>query len=80
MDNDVLLAQINETLLGIEEDGASSQGLVEALASTDDQTRKNMMVTLVVLAAIEKLEESEAGPVVFVPDAIRDQFRKVMGV
>lgn len=73
-----LQEEINGKLLMLEE-GADAEGLVEALKAASDQARKNMLVMLVVLEAIQQLEGQSDG-VIFIPDALREQFTSTIKV
>lgn len=73
-----LQEEINGKLLMLEE-GDDAEGLVEALKAASDQARKNMLVMLVVLEAIQQLEGQSDG-VIFIPDALREQFTSTIKV
>lgn len=78
MELDALQEEINGQLVQLEE-GEESVGMVQAMEAASEQTRKNMMVMLIVLEAIQFLEDNESGTV-FIPDALRQQFIKTLKV
>lgn len=79
-ENDLVLTEvINGTAVQVAED-ETSPGLVAALGAADEQSRRNMVTMMIILEAIEQLEDGGAGPLVIVPDPIREKFKKVLKV